>query len=94
MKFSNYPITEEVKKGVEGMGFSKPTDIQFKSIPAIIKGEDVLGIAQTGTGKTAAFAIPIVDKVFRSSKINGDSLQLKRLFEQLYLLVFYSFFCA
>mgnify|MGYP001591801432 FL=1 len=67
MKFSNYPITEEVKKGVEGMGFSKPTDIQFKSIPAIIKGEDVLGIAQTGTGKTAAFAIPIVDKVFRSS---------------------------
>ena len=67
MKFSNYPITEEVKKGVEGMGFSKPTDIQFKSIPAIIKGEDVLGIAQTGTGKTAAFAIPIVDKVFRSA---------------------------
>lgn len=42
------------------MGFKKPTDIQFKSIPPILKGEDVLAIAQTGTGKTAAFAIPVV----------------------------------
>jgi len=63
MRFSNYSITDEVKRGVEGLGFNKPTDIQFKSIPSILKGEDVLGIAQTGTGKTAAFAIPIVHKV-------------------------------
>lgn len=42
------------------MGFRRPTDIQFKAIPPILKGEDVLAIAQTGTGKTAAFAIPIV----------------------------------
>lgn len=45
------------------MGFKRPTDIQYKCIPAIQKGEDVLAIAQTGTGKTAAFAIPIIDKV-------------------------------
>jgi len=63
MKFSDYSITDEVKRGVEGLGFKKPTDIQFKSIPPILKGEDVLGIAQTGTGKTAAFAIPLVHKV-------------------------------
>tara|TARA_Y100000766_G_C18911580_1_gene608615 strand:+ start:794 stop:2041 length:1248 start_codon:yes stop_codon:yes gene_type:complete len=63
MKFCNYPITDEVKRGVEALGFKKPTDIQFKSIPAILNGEDVLGIAQTGTGKTAAFAIPLVHKV-------------------------------
>ena len=63
MRFSNYSITDEVKRGIEGLGFNKPTDIQFKSIPSILKGEDVLGIAQTGTGKTAAFAIPIVHKV-------------------------------
>ncbi|MBI34277.1 MAG: RNA helicase [Flavobacteriales bacterium] len=67
MKFSNYSLTNEVKRGVDGMGFKKPTDIQFKSIPSILKGEDVLGIAQTGTGKTAAFAIPIVHKVQISS---------------------------
>jgi ATP-dependent RNA helicase RhlE len=70
MKFSNYPITDEVKRGVDGLGFKKPTDIQFKSIPAILKGEDILGIAQTGTGKTAAFAIPLVHKV-QTSSIKG-----------------------
>jgi len=42
------------------MGFRRPTDIQFKSIPPILKGEDVLAVAQTGTGKTAAFAIPVL----------------------------------
>ncbi|MBK21173.1 MAG: RNA helicase, partial [Flavobacteriales bacterium] len=46
MKFSNYPISDEVKRGIIGLGFKKPTDIQFKSIPSILKGEDVLGIAQ------------------------------------------------
>ena len=45
------------------MGFKRPTDIQFKSIPSILKGEDVLAIAQTGTGKTAAFAIPVVSMI-------------------------------
>lgn len=45
------------------MGFKKPTDIQYKCIPHIQEGEDVLAIAQTGTGKTAAFAIPILDKI-------------------------------
>ncbi|MBK21955.1 MAG: RNA helicase [Flavobacteriales bacterium] len=70
MKFSNYPITDEVKRGIIGLGFKKPTDIQFKSIPSILKGEDVLGIAQTGTGKTAAFAIPLVHKV-QTSSIKG-----------------------
>ena len=45
------------------MGFNKPTDIQFKSIKHILEGEDVMAVAQTGTGKTAAFAIPIIDKL-------------------------------
>ncbi len=70
MKFTNYPITDEVKRGIKGLGFKKPTDIQFKSIPSILNGEDVLGIAQTGTGKTAAFAIPLVHKV-QTSSIKG-----------------------
>lgn len=70
MKFSNYALTDEVKRGIDALGFKKPTDIQFKSIPAILNGEDVLGIAQTGTGKTAAFAIPLVNKV-QTSSIKG-----------------------
>lgn len=50
------------------MGFKKPTDIQYRAIPHILRGEDVLAIAQTGTGKTAAFAIPIIDMVYKLNK--------------------------
>ncbi len=58
------------------MGFNKPTDIQFKAIPSILKGEDVLAIAQTGTGKTAAFAIPIMHKLlYRKSNLLRNSVR-------------------
>lgn len=72
MKFEEYPITEGIKKSIAKQGFKKPTDIQYKSIPPILRGEDVLAIAQTGTGKTAAFAIPIlhllhIKKIIRKS---------------------------
>ena len=63
MKFEKYHISEDIKKNLAGLGFKKPTDIQYKSIPSILKGEDVLAIAQTGTGKTLAFAIPVIDKI-------------------------------
>jgi ATP-dependent RNA helicase RhlE len=60
MKFEQYHIDQGLKKSISKLGYKKPTDIQFKSIPPILKGEDVLAIAQTGTGKTAAFAIPVL----------------------------------
>lgn len=60
MKFEDYSIAPEIKKSLEEIGLKRPTDIQFKSIPAILNREDVLAIAQTGTGKTAAFAIPVL----------------------------------
>ena len=60
MKFDKYRIAGGIKTSINKLGYKKPTDIQFKSIPPILKGEDVLAIAQTGTGKTAAFAIPIL----------------------------------
>lgn len=63
MKFSDYNIAEEIKDNLSSMGFNKPTDIQFKAISHILNGEDVMGIAQTGTGKTAAFAIPIINNI-------------------------------
>jgi ATP-dependent RNA helicase RhlE len=71
MRFSDYRISRELKANLEEMGFSRPTDIQFKCIPNIQNGEDVLAIAQTGTGKTAAFAIPIIDKIQFARKIPG-----------------------
>lgn len=74
MKFDDYAIAAEIKRSLETAGFKKPTDIQFKAIPAVMKGEDVLAIAQTGTGKTAAFAIPVIDKLHKqksSSRSEG-----------------------
>jgi len=64
MKFEDYKLNAKVKKGLARLGFKRPTDIQYKSIPNILKGEDLLAVAQTGTGKTAAFAIPVIDMVY------------------------------
>jgi len=69
MKFEQYNIEPEIKRSLEELDFKKPTDIQFKAIPSILKGEDVLAIAQTGTGKTAAFAIPILHLLQRRYNI-------------------------
>lgn len=63
MKFRDYNLHPQLQKGIEKAGLKRPTDIQYKSIPGILKGEDVLAVAQTGTGKTAAFAIPILHKL-------------------------------
>ncbi len=68
MKFDNYQIDEAIKFAIKKEGYKKPTDIQYKAIPHILAGEDLLAIAQTGTGKTAAFAIPILDIVHRLNK--------------------------
>lgn len=65
MKFSDYKIANTIKLNLEEMGLKRPTDIQFKAIKHILDGEDVMAIAQTGTGKTAAFAIPMIELVGR-----------------------------
>jgi ATP-dependent RNA helicase RhlE len=68
MKFSKYHIVPELKKSLDDLGFKKPTDIQFKSIPQILSGQDILAIAQTGTGKTAAFAIPLISMLQQNKR--------------------------
>lgn len=60
MKFDKYGLIPALRDNLERLGFKRPTDIQYKAISPILKGEDVLAIAQTGTGKTAAFAIPVI----------------------------------
>ncbi|HAG91458.1 MAG TPA: hypothetical protein DCL41_06285, partial [Bdellovibrionales bacterium] len=66
MKFEKFPLSSQIIENLEQIGYFRTTYIQFKTIPAILNGEDVLAIAQTGTGKTAAFAIPIVNKIHES----------------------------
>ncbi|MGB3799928.1 MAG: DEAD/DEAH box helicase [Lewinella sp.] len=63
MKFTDYPLSPELKRNIEKQEWKRPTDIQYRAIRPILDGEDVLAIAQTGTGKTAAFAIPILQKL-------------------------------
>lgn len=79
MKFEDYhSISEGIKTSISKLGYKKPTDIQYKAIPPILKGEDVLAIAQTGTGKTAAFAIPILN-ILHERKIKGRADGIKCL---------------
>ena len=78
MKFEQYRLADGIKTAIAKEGYRKPTDIQFKSIPPILKGEDVLAIAQTGTGKTAAFAIPVL-QVLQERKIAGRADGVKCL---------------
>lgn len=64
MKFEDYKIAKVLKTEISNMGWKRPTDIQYKAIHSILKGEDVLAIAQTGTGKTASYVIPILNQVY------------------------------
>lgn len=72
MRFDQYDFHPEIKSNLEKMKFIRPTDIQYKAIQPIMRGEDVLAIAQTGTGKTAAFAIPVVDFMAKSRRKGKD----------------------
>ncbi len=70
MKFEQYNLNPLIKANLDKLGFKRPTDIQFRAITPIMKGEDVLAIAQTGTGKTAAFAIPLLNDLSNNKKKN------------------------
>lgn len=76
MRFEKYNFAPEIKRNISEIGFNKTTDIQFKAITPILKGEDVLAIAQTGTGKTAAFVIPVVNMLHeRKSNKTPDGVK-------------------
>lgn len=63
MSFQDLGLSESVLHGAQRMGYSDPTPIQLRAIPAILQGRDLIASAQTGTGKTAAFALPILSRL-------------------------------
>jgi ATP-dependent RNA helicase RhlE len=63
LKFSDFPFKAELLEGIETIGFVEATPIQEQSIPLILDNRDMIGCAQTGTGKTAAFLLPIINKL-------------------------------
>jgi ATP-dependent RNA helicase RhlE len=65
MSFDSFDLHPQILAGVEALGYSTPTPIQRRAIPPVLEGQDVLGLAQTGTGKTAAFALPILQRLVK-----------------------------
>ena len=65
MTFKELHIIEPILEALKQEGYQTPTPIQQQAIPAILKGNDLLACAQTGTGKTAAFALPIIQKIYQ-----------------------------
>jgi ATP-dependent RNA helicase RhlE len=63
MTFAELGLSPEVLKAVEELGYASPTPIQAKAIPVVLGGSDVLAAAQTGTGKTAAFTLPLLSRL-------------------------------
>ena len=63
MKFNELTLNKKLLSAINDMGYDNPTPIQEKAIPIALQGEDVLGLAQTGTGKTASFMLPILEKL-------------------------------
>lgn len=68
LKYTNLNINETLKQNVLSKGYTLPTPIQDKAIGPILQGKDIVGVAATGTGKTAAFLIPLIEKIIRSKE--------------------------
>ncbi len=79
MTFKELHIIEPILKALEEQGYTEPTPIQVQSIPILLRGKDLLGCAQTGTGKTAAFAIPILQHLYLDKINNKGERKIKAL---------------
>ncbi len=76
MTFNDIELNESLRLGLKDVGYTEPTPIQEQSIPFALEGKDILGAAQTGTGKTGAFVIPILEKILRNPSKGTKALIL------------------
>ena len=83
MEFYDIDFTDELLDGIEAMGFKSMTPIQEQAIPAILEGRDLIGSAQTGTGKTAAFMLPVLDLL---NVITSYSIHYTKLYDFVLLI--------
>jgi len=79
MTFKDLQLVEPILKALHKQGYTNPTPIQAQAIPILLKGKDLLGCAQTGTGKTAAFAIPIIQNLYNNIKLRDKQRKIKAL---------------
>ncbi len=90
MSFDSFAFFPQISAGISAAGYSTPTPIQKQTIPPILMGRDVLGLAQTGTGKTAAFALPILQRLMKGPRGKTRALILsptRELAEQIHTAI-------
>jgi ATP-dependent RNA helicase RhlE len=97
LTFKDFELHESLQMGLNDVGYSEPTPIQEQSIPEALKGKDILGAAQTGTGKTGAFVIPIIELILRNPSEGTRALILsptrelaQQIDEQIFALGYHS----
>ncbi len=72
LKFSEIKLDVRLHRAIESAGFKEPTEIQRRAIPVVLSGVDLIASAQTGTGKTAAFVLPALNRLLKASKKPGN----------------------
>lgn len=75
MKFSDFSFNPSINQAVEAIGFEKPTPVQQECIPIIMQGKDLIACAQTGTGKTAAYVLPLLNMIHKDNDEDGESIE-------------------
>ncbi|MFT7127893.1 MAG: ATP-dependent RNA helicase RhlE, partial [Pseudoalteromonas tetraodonis] len=75
MSFSNLGLCDPILKAIEEQGYTTPTPIQEQAIPVILSGKDLMATAQTGTGKTAAFVLPLLERFSKAEKLRDRSIR-------------------
>ena len=76
MSFANFPLRPELHKAIEALQFHEPTPVQREAIPPVLEGRDVLAAAQTGTGKTLAFLLPVLHRMLERPRPGVSALVL------------------
>ncbi|MFA7423043.1 MAG: DEAD/DEAH box helicase, partial [Acholeplasmataceae bacterium] len=79
MKFEALNIIEPILKAIAHEGYTEPSPIQEQAIPVLLDGKDILASAQTGTGKTAAFAVPIIQGLYNQDREPGQKKHIQAL---------------
>ncbi|HEY2883813.1 MAG TPA: DEAD/DEAH box helicase, partial [Rhizomicrobium sp.] len=79
MTFTDLGLAEPILRAITAEGYTTPTPIQEKSIPVVLEGKDLFGCAQTGTGKTAAFALPILHRLWSKRPAPGSGRKIRVL---------------
>ena len=74
MTFHEFNLDPKILEGLDAMGFNKPTPIQQQAIPVILENQDLIACAQTGTGKTAAYILPVLNKILHTETRHLNTL--------------------